>query len=225
VPRVEGDPFPRVEVVAHVEAGRRLGQVRVVLASASPRRRELLNLVGIAHEARPAGVDETLFDGESPTAHAERLALAKAHAISGTEPDALVLAADTIVVVDDRILGKPRDAGEAREMLVALSGRTHTVVTGVAAAYRQQAHSDVEQVAVTFRPLSAEDIRAYIATGEPMDKAGAYGIQGYGATIVERIDGDYFAVMGLAIVRLLRLCAKLGFTYQFNGLFPDEAMP
>ena len=146
-----------------------------------------MTLIGVAHEVRPADIDETVIDGESPTAHTERLALAKAQAVAAVEPNALVLAADTIVVVDDRILGKPRNAGEAGEMLAALSGRMHTVVTGVAAAYGDSAHADVEQVAVTFRPLSTEEILAYIATGEPMDKAGAYGIQGYGATIVERI--------------------------------------
>jgi len=193
--------------------------VRVILASGSPRRRDLLSLIGLPHEVRPADVDESVHDAESPSAHAERLALAKAEAVAAEHPDALVLAADTIVVVDGDILGKPRDEGHARQMLARLSGRSHTVITGVAAAHGSEAHSDVEQVAVTFRPLSAHDIADYVRTGEPMDKAGAYGIQGYGATIVERIDGDYFAVMGLAIVRLLRLCARLGYSYAFPGTF------
>jgi septum formation protein len=192
---------------------------RVVLASGSPRRHELLTLIGIRHEIHPADIEEIVHDGESPTAHAERLSLAKAEAVAALHPDALVLAADTIVVVDGDILGKPRDEQEARAMLERLSGRSHTVVTAVAAAHGGIAHSDVEQVAVTFRPLASGEIAAYVATGEPMDKAGAYGIQGYGATIVERIDGDYFAVMGLAIVRLLRLCAKLGYAYEFPGNF------
>lgn len=205
------------------ESGSAGTPARVVLASASPRRRGLLELIGVPHELHPADVDESAMDGESPTAHAERLALAKAEAVARDVPDALVLAADTIVVVDDVIMGKPRDEGEAHAMLARLGGRTHTVVTGVAAAHGTMALSDVEQVAVTFRPLTSEEIDAYVATGEPMDKAGAYGIQGYGATIVERIDGDYFAVMGLAIVRLLRLCARLGYDYRFNGLFRADS--
>lgn len=199
--------------------------IRVILASGSPRRRDLLTLIGLQHEVIPADVDESAHDAESPSAHAERLALAKAEAIAAQHPDALVLAADTIVVVDGDILGKPRDEAHARQMLSRLSGRSHTVITGVAAARGGEAHSDVEQVAVTFRPLTAEEIADYVRTGEPMDKAGAYGIQGYGATIVERIDGDYFAVMGLAIVRLLRLCARLGYSYAFPGTFraPSDA--
>lgn len=191
---------------------------RVILASSSPRRHELLNLIGIAHEVYPSNVDESPLDGESPTAHAERLALAKATAIARVETNAVVVAADTVVVVDGDTLGKPRNAEDAQAMLQRLSGRTHTVVTAVAAAHGPAVYSDVEQVAVTFRPLTASEISAYVATGEPLDKAGAYGIQGYGATIVERIDGDYFAVMGLAIARLLRLCARLGFDYRFDGL-------
>lgn len=191
---------------------------RVILASSSRRRHELLQLIGIVHEVRPPNLDETPVEGESPTAHAERLALAKAVAIARIERDAVVLSADTVVVVDGDALGKPRDTQDAQAMLRRLSGRTHTVVTAVAAAHGSAVYSDVEQVAVSFRPLTTSEISGYIATGEPLDKAGAYGIQGYGATIVERIDGDYFAVMGLAIVRLLRLCARLGFDYRFDGL-------
>ncbi|CAN5215202.1 Maf family protein [soil metagenome] len=193
--------------------------ISVILASGSPRRRELLSLIGLKHEVRPADVDESVAGGESPSSHAERLALAKAEAIAAQFPASLVLAADTIVVVDGDVLGKPRDEAHAREMLARLSGRSHTVITGVAVARGRTAHSDVEQVAVTFRPLTEREIAEYVATGEPMDKAGAYGIQGYGATIVERIDGDYFAVMGLAIVRLLRLCSRMGYSYAFPGTF------
>jgi septum formation protein len=199
------------------------GAPRVILASGSPRRRELLNLIGIKHDVRPADIDESLEDGESPTTHAERLALAKATAVGEQYADALVLAADTIVVVDGEILVKPESERHACEMLARLSGRTHTVITAVAAAFRGSAYADVEQVAVTFRPLGDSEIAAYVRTGEPMDKSGAYGIQGYGATIVERIDGDYFAVMGLAIVRLLRLCARLGFVYEFPGNFRSDS--
>jgi septum formation protein len=190
---------------------------RVILASASPRRRQLLLLVGIDHEVRPAHVDESLLPGEAPVAHAERLARAKAHEIAQREPEAVVIAADTIVVVDGDVLGKPRDAQDARAMLRRLSGRTHTVLTAVAVARGTRTESAVESVAVTFRPLSDVEIDAYIATGEPMDKAGAYGIQGYGATIVERVDGDYFSVMGLGLRRLVELLERVGAPYRFQA--------
>jgi septum formation protein len=188
---------------------------RVILASASPRRRQLLLLVGINHEVRPADVDETQLPGEAPDAHAERLARAKAHAIAEHEPGAVVIAADTIVVVDGDVLGKPRDGHDARAMLRRLSGRTHTVLTAVAVARATRTESALESVAVTFRALSDDEIDAYIATGEPMDKAGAYGIQGFGATIVERVDGDYFSVMGLGLRRLVELMARVGAPYTF----------
>jgi septum formation protein len=188
---------------------------RVILASASPRRRELLALVGIDHEVRPADVDESPLPGESPVAHAERLARAKAHAVAEQEPGAVVIAADTIVVVDGDVLGKPRDRRDAHAMLRRLSGRTHTVLTAIAVARESRTESAVESVDVTFRPLSDDEIDAYIATGEPMDKAGAYGIQGYGATIVERVDGDYFSVMGMGLRRLVELLQRVGAPYSF----------
>jgi len=189
---------------------------RVILASASPRRRELLRLVGIEHEIRPADIDESLLPGETPAAHAERLARAKAHAVAEHEPGAVVIAADTIVVVDGEVLGKPGDETAARAMLRRLSGRTHTVLTAIAVARESQTESAVESVDVTFRPLNDEEIGAYIATGEPMDKAGAYGIQGYGATIVERVNGDYFSVMGLGLRRLVELLERVGAPYRFK---------
>lgn len=192
--------------------------LRVVLASQSPRRHDLLTLVGIAHEVAPADIDERVLPEEAPAAHAERLAREKAHAAAASAPEAVVIAADTIVVIDGLILGKPRDAEDARRMLRLLQGRTHTVLTALAVARGERLESAVENVAVTFRALDDERIAAYIATGEPMDKAGAYGIQGYGATIVERIDGDYFAVMGLALGRLLELLARVRVTYGFGPL-------
>ncbi len=124
------------------------------------------------------------------------------------EPDAVVIGSDTIVVVDGDVLGKPRDRVHAAQMLRRLSGRSHVVMTGVAVRWKDQIVSGVEQVGVTFRSLSDDDIERYIDTGEPMDKAGAYGIQGYGATIVERVDGDYFAVMGLPLNRLARALSR-----------------
>jgi septum formation protein len=194
------------------------GPVRVILASQSPRRRELLELVGITHEVRPADVDESVHPDELPAPHAERLARAKAATVARTDGDALVIAADTIVVVDGDILGKPRDTAHAVAMLTRLRGREHTVFTAVAVARGERLVSAVEQVTVSFRELTAEEIDAYVATGEPMDKAGAYGIQGFGATIVERVEGDYFAVMGLPLARAVQLARALGADYAFGPL-------
>jgi septum formation protein len=192
---------------------------RVVLASSSPRRRELLSLIGIAHEVRPADIDERPLAGETPHGHCERLAREKATALADEAGDgALVIGADTIVVIDDTILGKPRDEDDAARMLRALNGRTHAVLTAVAVVRQGRVESGVESVLVTFRALDDTEIAAYIATREPMDKAGAYGIQGYGATIVERIEGDYFAVMGLALSRLIGLMARVGVRYEFGRL-------
>lgn len=189
----------------------------VILASQSPRRRELLTLVGIAHEVRPADIDESYRAGEYPHAHAKRLACEKAGVVARDAPDALVIGSDTIVVVDGDVLGKPRDDADAAAMLTRLAGRSHTVITAVAVQWRGVTRSAVEVVDVTFHPLTAVEIDAYIATREPMDKAGAYGIQGYGATIVARVDGDYFAVMGLPLQRLVRLMADLGVRYGFGA--------
>jgi septum formation protein len=170
----------------------------------------------------PADIDETPFAGEQPRPHAERLAREKATVVATREPNALVIAADTIVVVDGDILGKPRDETEAGLMLRRLSGREHIVLTAVAVARDGIIVSGVESVDVTFRALSEGDISRYIATREPMDKAGAYGIQGFGATIVTRIDGDYFAVMGLALGLMVRLMARAGVEYRFGEIITRE---
>jgi len=193
----------------------KLGQVRVILASGSPRRRQLLQLVGIDHDVIPSDIDETIRVGELPEQYAERLAREKAEHVARDKHESLVVGADTIVVIDDQILGKPRDVEDAARMLRMLSGRSHTVMTAVAASINGRTVSGVELVDVTFLPLDDDRIHAYIATGEPMDKAGAYGIQGYGATIVRRIDGDYFAVMGLSLVRLVALMRELDVIYDF----------
>jgi septum formation protein len=195
-----------------------VSECRVVLASASPRRRQLLELIGIAHEVRPANIDETMRPRENPRRHAERLAREKASAIAKRDPDLITIAADTIVVVNRKVLGKPKDAEDAARMLAMLSGREHLVTTAVAVARGKKLRSAVEEVRVKFRRLRDDEIDAYIATGEPMDKAGAYGIQGYGATIVERIEGDYFAVMGLPIVRLIGLLRDVGVRYRFGTI-------
>jgi septum formation protein len=189
---------------------------RVILASASPRRRELLTLIGMPHEVRPADIDETYQAGESPREHALRLAREKAARIP--DADAVVIGSDTIVVVDGDVLGKPANEAEASRMLRRLSGRSHTVITAVAVAWQGRVAVDAESVEVTFHPLSDEQIRGYIATREPMDKAGAYGIQGFGATIVARVNGDYFAVMGLPLQRMVGLMRELGLDYPFGAL-------
>jgi septum formation protein len=199
-----------------------MNPLRVILASQSPRRRELLALIGVTHEVRPADIDEAYFPGEVPTAHAERLARGKCAVIAEREPEALVIGSDTIVVVDSDVLGKPTNDADAARMLRRLSGRSHVVVTAVAVAWRGQIRSAVEEVNVTFHSLSDGDIAAYIATREPMDKAGAYGIQGYGATIVERVDGDYFAVMGLPLQLLVRVLRELGIRYGFGPLAVED---
>ena len=193
----------------------RIEDLSVILASQSPRRRQLLELIGIRHEVRPADIDESVNAGELPERYAERLAREKSRTIAAQNPEALVIGADTIVVIDDIVLGKPQDVNDAERMLAMLSGRSHTVMTAVAVSHGDSIASGVEIVDVTFAPLDEHQIRDYVATGEPMDKAGAYGIQGYGATIVRRIDGDYFAVMGLSLVRLVALLREIGVSYDF----------
>ena len=196
---------------------------RVILASQSPRRRELLTLVGLAHEVMPADINEDVRAGEDPAAYTERLAREKAAVIAARHPEAIVIAADTTVVVDGEILGKPTDVADARAMIRRLAGRSHTVLTAIAVARGGNEVSAVESVGVTFRALTDDEIARYVATGEPMDKAGAYGIQGWGATIVERVDGDYFSVMGLGLRRLVALFAELGVEYRFaEGLVAPE---
>jgi nucleoside triphosphate pyrophosphatase len=195
-----------------------MSECRVVLASSSPRRRELLTLIGIAHEVRPANIDETMRPREAPRRHAERLAREKASAIATRDPDRITIGADTVVVINRKVLGKPVDAADAARMLRMLSGREHTVITAVAVSRGRKLRSAIEEVRVKFRRVRPDEIEAYIATGEPMDKAGAYGIQGYGATIVERIEGDYFAVMGLPLVRLVGLMRDVGVKYRFGDI-------
>ena len=191
---------------------------KVVLASASPRRRELLTLVGIEHTVVPSHLDETMHPGEEPGPHARRLAVGKATAVAASHREAVVIGADTVVVLDGKVLGKPPTPEAARETLHALNGRTHKVITAVAVSHGGRTSEGAEEVAVTFRRLTDDEIDAYVATREGMDKAGAYGIQGFGATIVERIDGDFFAVMGLPLVRLIALLEDVGLRYRFGSV-------
>jgi septum formation protein len=181
----------------------------LVLASASPRRRELLLGLGIDLEVRPADVPETIGPDEEPGGAAERLARAKARAVADQLPGRLVVAADTVVAIHDRILGKPLSREEAREMLSCLSGATHVVHTGVCVALDDRAASATEATRVTFRPLSRDEIEAYLDTDEPYDKAGAYGAQAMGAAFVSRYDGCYTNVVGLPLVRVIGLIRSL----------------
>lgn len=183
---------------------------RLILASSSPRRCELLRNAGYGFEVVPSRVEEAYSGDEPPATFAERMARQKAEEVAGRFPagdDLVVLGADTVVVADAGVLGKPGSAGEARAMLAKLSGRPHEVVTGVALADPQQARCAVahEVTRVIFRPLTAKEIDAYVASGEPLDKAGAYAVQGRASRFVTRIEGCYFNVVGLPVALVDRL--------------------
>jgi septum formation protein len=193
------------------------------VASGCPRGRDLRERLGLAFEvAPPPDGLEPPWDGTVPPLDfAAELARRKASAISANRPDAIVLAADTIVVLDGGVLGKPRDEHDARAMLFRLAGREHLVHTAVAilapgAGERREA-SAIETTTVRFRPLAVDQIAAYVATGEPLDKAGAYGIQGFGAALVESVHGCFFNVMGLPVTRVLALLEGIGWRYEFPG--------
>jgi septum formation protein len=200
-----------------------MAEPQVVLASQSPRRAQLLAMLGIRAAVAPAALDETWRPGEEPGAHAERLAREKAQSVAVRFPDAAVIGSDTVVAVAGDVLGKPADMADARRMLLRLQGREHEVATGVAVVQGGRTWSAVERVRVRFRPFDEALAEAYVATGEPMDKAGAYGIQGFGSVLVEGIDGDYFAVMGLPVVRTLALLQQAGLHYTFRGLVRQGA--
>ena len=182
----------------------------LILASQSPRRRELLGLITRDFLVRPTGCDETL-DCADPAEHALQIACRKCTAaLAEAGPEDAVIAADTVVYLDGLLLGKPRDPAEAAAMLSRLSGRTHTVCTGVAVAFRGGTRTLCQQTRVTFYDLSRSLIDWYVSTGEPMDKAGAYGIQGRGALLVRDIAGDYSNVVGLPVAALYRLLVEMG---------------
>ena len=179
---------------------------KLILASASPRRREILTEGGIAHTVRPQDIDETVYDGIEPRLMVQLLAASKAAKAAKNENEVL-LGADTVVVLDGKVLGKPQDATEAEAMLSMLSGKTHSVYTGIAVLCSADGsmRTHCEETRVTFRTLSKEEIADYIATGEPMDKAGAYGIQGKGGALVSGTEGDFQNVVGLPLMAVRRL--------------------
>lgn len=186
----------------------------LVLASQSPRRREILAQAGLPFIVRVSGVAEVRGSSESPEAYVRRLARDKAHAVAAS-PDEFVLAADTVVVVDDSVLEKPASGADAAAMLLRLSGRSHVVLTGVCLVSQGHEWSEVESTRVYFSRLSEAEIRAYCASGEPMDKAGAYAIQGLASKFIERIEGCYFNVVGLPVSRVYRMLKLAG--YSFNA--------
>ncbi len=192
--------------------------MELILASGSPRRRELLRQIGLRDFAiLPADVDETIAPGTPPHQAVMDLSARKAEAVAADHPDALILAADTVVAFDGHILGKPHSPQEAEAMLHALSGRVHEVHTGFTLRRGDQIETGQETTQVSFRALSDGEIAAYVATGEPMDKAGAYGIQGLGALLVQGIRGDYFNVMGLPLCRVGTALKNFGLELWTGG--------
>ena len=185
---------------------------KIVLASASPRRQELLRRVGIEDfDVRVPEVEETFPEGLTPPEVVSYISREKAEAAAALcAPEEIVITADTMVFLDGQRLGKPRDQADALRMLTALQGRRHTVCTGVTVRRGDRGLTEAESSDVCFRPASREELLAYIRTGEPMDKAGAYGVQGRGALLVERLEGDFFNVMGLPVLRLARMLEAFG---------------
>jgi septum formation protein len=180
----------------------------LVLASASPRRQELLRNAHIAFEVQPANINEDPLPNEPARTYAERVAREKAQAVAQKHPHVAVLGADTVVVIDHQILGKPSNSADAARILRLLSGRTHHVITGVCLAVGGRSEVASETTAVTMSEISEDEITGYIATGEPMDKAGAYAIQGIASRWIPRIEGDYSNVVGLPVARVFQMLRK-----------------
>jgi septum formation protein len=188
----------------------------IVLASSSPRRHQLLEMLGMVHVVDPPDINEEVVPGEPAEALAVRLAREKAATVAERHPGQVVLSADTLVVLGAEILGKPSSPSDAAAMLRRLAGNEHRVVTAVAVAKDGGVWDRCDVTRVWFRPLSEEIIEAYVATGESLDKAGSYGVQGYGAVLVDRIEGDYFGVMGLPLRLVVELLEELGLPYRFT---------
>ncbi|MDO6462410.1 Maf family protein [Granulosicoccaceae sp. 1_MG-2023] len=185
-------------------------QATLILASASPRRRALLGQIGLQATVCPAQIDESVLPDETPAAYVARLAQEKAAAVARRSPGRVVLAADTAIAFAGQILGKPASPEQAVTMLTALSGKSHDVLTGAAIVYDHQCHWKVVSTRVRMRQLSGSQIRAYVATGEPLDKAGAYGIQGLGAVLIAGIEGSYSNVVGLPLAETADLLQQAG---------------
>jgi len=188
----------------------------IVLASGSPRRKQLLEMLHIPFRVIPPDVDEHVLPGEEPGHYVTRLSRAKGEAVVVRAPGDVILAADTTVVLDGAIFEKPTSPAHAVEMLSRLQGRTHEVMTAVAVARDGEVEQALDVSRVTFRPVDRATLQAYVATGEPMDKAGAYAIQGLGAPLIERVEGDFFGVMGLPLRLALDLLARFGRPYRFT---------
>lgn len=182
--------------------------MQLILASQSPRRKELLGLFHIPFSVRVADIDETMAPELSPMEGVAQISRKKAEAVSRA-PEDIVIAADTIVVCQGQVLGKPKDEDHAFQMLSLLSGRDHQVMTGMTVLRGDRAETCTEITDIHFRPLSEKEIRSYIATGEPMDKAGSYGIQGGAALFAEKMVGDYYNVMGLPVCKLYQILTRL----------------
>ena len=194
--------------------------VPVVLASASPRRADVLRMLGLSFRTVPAGVEERLGKVESPHGYVERLSREKVFQVAADFPDALVVGGDTVVVLDGRVLEKPTGPPDAVEMLTSLAGRTHRVYSGLAVAANGMVESRVARASVTFRPITRDLIERYVETGEPLDKAGSYGIQGYGAALVDRVEGDYFTVVGMSVAGLVGILPRVGLEYRPGAIVP-----
>jgi nucleoside triphosphate pyrophosphatase len=188
----------------------------IVLASGSPRRRQLLEMLRIPFRVVPPDVDEHVLPGEAPDRYVMRLSRAKAEAVAAHAPGELILAADTTVVLDGDIFGKPDSPADAVAMLARLQGRTHEVLTAVAVTRNGDLQQALDVSRVTFRPAGRAMLEEYAATGEPLDKAGAYAIQGLGALLIERVEGDIFGVMGLPLRLAVDLLARFGRPYRFT---------
>ena len=189
----------------------------IVLASGSPRRRQLLEMLRIPFRVIAPDVDERVLVGELAEAYVTRLSRVKAEAIAARVPGDVVLAADTTVVLDGEIFGKPDSAAHAVTMLARLQGRTHEVMTSVAVMRGGEVAQALDVSRVTFRPADEHTLAVYVATGEPLDKAGAYAIQGLGAPLIERVEGDFFGVMGLPLRLALDLLGRFGRPYRFGA--------
>ena len=196
-----------------------VGPVTLILASSSPRRREILGRLGVPFSVEPGDIDETPHPGEGPEELAVRLALAKARVVAARHAEGLVIGADTVVAREGRLLGKPRDDAEAAETLRALRGGPHLVITGVAVVRASDGATRTAAVPATvlMRPYDDDEIADYVATGEPLDKAGAYGAQGHGGRLIERVDGPFLTVVGLPLDDVLSLLWELGLDARIKG--------